>query len=115
MSLWPNPKQLFAAKKPKASDYDKYLGREIDIPEFMEIDGKRTKTGSERVKINHICGNKFKENFYEINGTHLIGMLRFHAIMEKAKDITEEQMQQFEEMELGAEKLPDAPKEAMNG
>lgn len=104
MKLWEAPKKLFTAQVPK--DLEKYIGSTILIPEFATVDGKRLKISEERVRIQTICGNKFKQQFYEINGTHLIGMLRFHAQMEKAKDITEDEMCAFEEMELSAKKLP---------
>lgn len=84
-------KKLFKATTP---DLAKYLGKTV------LIDGKS-------VKIEHICGNKFKQQFYEINGEHLIGMLRFHAQMMGDKSITEEQFKAFEEMDLHAEKMPD--------
>lgn len=85
------PKKLFKAKVPTL---ESYIGRTV------KIEGKP-------VKIESICGNRFKQTFYEINGTHLIGMLRFHAQMTGAKDITEEQFRAFEEMDLEAEKLPE--------
>ncbi len=91
-----NLQKLFKATVP---DLLKYLGKSVIIPDV----GK--------VKIDHICGNKFKPNYYEINGEHLISMLRFHAQMMKAKDITEEQFLQFEAMEVVAEKMPDKDKE----
>lgn len=86
-----NLKKLFKARVPKIEGY---VGRTV------VIDGKP-------VKIKRICGNKFKPQFYEINGEHLIGMLRFHAQIEGAKDITEEQFKAFEEMDLSAEKIPE--------
>lgn len=86
----------FKAKPPELSDY---VGRTVTI-------------GGEPVVIETIVGNvgmslrgeKPKPQFYEINGHHLIGMLRFHAQMTGAKDITEEEFQAFEEMEFHAEK-----------
>jgi hypothetical protein len=99
MALWPSPKFLFKTKKPpNPSDY---LGRTV------VIEGKK-------VLITKIVGNLTKPQFYEINGEHLIGMLRFHAQMLKDDSITEEQFKAFEDMELKAEKMtapsqPDAP------
>jgi hypothetical protein len=87
-----NPKRLFKAKVP---ELESFIGRKVHIPGVPEP-----------VVIQKIVGNKFKQAFYEINGEHLIGMLRFHAQMEGAKDITEEQFQAFEELELEAERLP---------
>lgn len=89
---------LFKAKVP--NDLLKYIGRDIIIPEFMNIDGKKTKVSEQKVRIETIVGNRFQPQFYEINGMHLIGMLRFHAQMEKAKDITEDQIEAFEQMQL---------------
>ena len=99
MSLWPNPKKLFKAKVPNTQNY---IGRTV------VIDGKK-------VKIEKVTGNigmtlgtdKPKPQFYEINDEYLIGMLRFHAQMMGATDITEEQFKAFEEMDFAAEKLPD--------
>lgn len=112
MKLWDNPKKLFKAKVP---DIERYIGCRVTIPTFGVLDGKRELISQETVTIQHICGNRFKQQFYEINGTHLISMLRFHAQMEKAYDITEEQFQQFEEMEVAAEKLAEDPKEEKHG
>lgn len=86
-----DPKKLFKAKVP---DLKHYIGKTV------KIDGKK-------VTIETITGNKFNPQFYEINGEHLIGMLRFHAHMLGVKDITEEQFQAFEQMDLQAEKLKD--------
>ena len=85
------PKLLF--KTDKAPELERYIGKTIAI-------------GGKPVKIETIVGNRFRPQFYEINGEHLIGMLRFHAKMEGAKDITEEQFRAFEEMDIEAEKLP---------
>lgn len=93
MNLFQSPKKLFKATVP---DMKNYVGKTVTI------DGKK-------VVIKTICGNRFKQTFYEINGEHLIGMLRFHAQMTGAKDITEDQFKQFEEMDVEAEKLPTKP------
>lgn len=77
------------------------------------MNGIPTVVATNKVKIETIVGNKFKPAYFEINGTHLIGMLRFFAQMTGAKDITEDQFQKFENMEISAEKLPEnPPKEA---
>jgi hypothetical protein len=91
---------LFKAEVP---DLKKYYGRTI------LIDGKK-------VRIESIVGNHFKRQFYEINGEHLISMLRFHAQVMGDKSITEQQFLDFENMEMDSEKLPDPvkkPPEAM--
>lgn len=85
------PKKLFKAKVPTLENF---IGRTV------MIEGKP-------IVIQSIVGNRFKQTFYEINGEHLIGMLRFHAQMTGAKDITEEQFKAFEEMDIEAEKLPE--------
>jgi hypothetical protein len=102
MSLkdWFNKKKelLFEAKAP---DLENYIGRTV------VIQGKP-------IKIKKIVGNmgmilghgKPKPQFYEINDEYLISMLRFHAQMTGAKDITEDQFKAFEEMEFESEKLP---------
>jgi hypothetical protein len=84
MSLFDKPKFLFTAKEPNLSAY---------IGQSVIIDGKK-------VKIQKICGNKHKPQFYEVNGNKLIGMLRFHAQMLKDDSITEEQFKAFEEIEF---------------
>ncbi len=89
-----SPKKLFKAKVPELKDY---IGRTV------VIDGQK-------VKIEKIVGNITKPAFYEINGEHLLGMLRFHAQMTGAKDITEEQFKAFEEMDMEVEKMPVEPK-----
>ncbi len=91
MKLWDRPKKLFKARTP---DLSQYKGRTV----FIE--GKP-------VVIDTIVGNRFKPTFYEINGTHLLGMLRLHAQMCGDKSITEEQFKAFEQMEVEAEKLPE--------
>jgi hypothetical protein len=78
-----------------------------DVPKLKEYIGKKVTIEGRPVVIETIVGNRFKKTFYEINGQHLIGMLRFHAQMEGDKSITEEQFQAFENMELDSEKLPE--------
>jgi hypothetical protein len=88
-------------------DLKSFIGKKVLIPGVIEP-----------VVIEYICGNlglslgsdKPRPQFYEINGEHLIGMLRFHAQMTGAKDITEEQFKAFEEMEFHAEKIPQSEK-----
>lgn len=114
------PEFLFTAKAP--SNLDKYIGRTVSIPEFMEIDGKKVKVGETPVRIATICGNigmtlghaEARPTYYEINGQYLIGMLRFHAQMNRSNDFTEEDFQNFENMQFDAKKLSD-DKAALNG
>lgn len=87
-----NPKLLFKTKAPP--DLRKYIGRNV------KIDGKN-------VIIVSIVGNMIKPAFLEINGEHLIGMLRFFAQMNNDKSITEEEFQAFEEMDMEAERIVD--------
>lgn len=88
-----NPRLLFKASTP---DLSKFIGKYVRIP---GVDGS--------VKIEKIVGNITKKTFFEINGEHLIGMLRFFAQMHGDKSITEDQFIAFEEMELDSEVLPD--------
>lgn len=88
------PKLLFKAKK---HDPSKYVGRTV------VIEGKK-------VVIKKIVGNITKPQFYEINGEHLIGMLRLEAQMTAAKDITEDDFLAFEQMDLKAERIMDEQK-----
>lgn len=97
-------KKLFKATVPALAEY---VGRRVYIQERGMLDGRMTVISGEWVDIEHICGNRFKQNFYEINGTHLISMLRFHAQMNGDTSITEEQFQAFDEMEMAAEKVRD--------
>lgn len=89
---WAAPQKLFKATVP---NLQKYIGRKVKMPSGQSI------------VIQTIVGNRWKPQFYEINGEHLLGMLRFHAQMEKDTSITEEQFKQFEEMVIEAEKLPE--------
>lgn len=90
-----NPRKLFKAKAP---DLTQYVGKTV------RIDGKK-------VRIKSIVGNLTYKTFYEINGEHLIGMLRFHAQMLGDKSITEDQFLAFEQMDLESEKLPTQAKD----
>lgn len=113
MSIF-NPKLLFKADKP--DNPQKYVGKNIVIPEFLELPGEgRVKISEKKVVIQSICGNKFKPNYFEINGQYLISMLRFYAQINNAKDITEDDFRAFEEMELTAEKLPNEKGIAKDG
>ncbi len=89
MGIFSKIKPLFKAQVP---NLDNYIGAWVKLPE------------GPTVRIEKIVGSIPFPKFYEINEKHHIGMLRFHAQMEGAKDITEEQFRQFEEMEIGAKK-----------
>lgn len=101
MSLWDAPRKLFKTSRPV--DLEEYIGRKVNIPGEPEP-----------IRIEHICGNiglslgreSPRPTFYEINGKYLIGMLRFHAQMCGDKSITEQQFQDFENIEFTAEKMP---------
>jgi hypothetical protein len=84
------PEFLFAAQKPEERDMKKFIGKTV------MIDGKP-------VVIQTITGNRFKPAFFEINGSHLIGMLRFYAQMTGAKDLTEKDFEDFEAIEFHVE------------
>jgi hypothetical protein len=93
------PKKLFKAEVPELEDY---IGRTV------VIDGQKIKIESIVGNIGMVLGRAPKDQrpqFYEINGSHRISMLRFHAQMTGATDITEEQFKQFEEMEFWSEKV----------
>lgn len=95
------PKKLFKAQIPELEDY---IGRKVII------DGKPIVIETMVGNIGLTLGRKPKDQrpqYYEINGKHRISMLRFHAQMEGATDITEEQFKQFEEMEFWSEKAED--------
>ncbi len=116
MSIFDKPKQLFKAVMPGAmgtKSLTEYVGRTVIVPEFIEVDGKKTLLESHNVVIKTICGSLVPHtpHYYEINGEHLISALRFHAQMEKADDITEDQFLAFEEMKVEAEKIDKGKKE----
>jgi hypothetical protein len=73
-------------------------------PDLKQYIGKEVSIEGQKVKIETIVGNVFKPAFYEINGDHLVNMLRFHAQMTGAKDITEEMFKAFEEIEYHVER-----------
>jgi len=98
------PIKLFKAKVP---DLQSFIGRTV------EINGHSIKIQSIVGNVGMTLGRKPKDmrpQYYEINGQYLISMLRFHAQMEGATDITEEEFKQFEEMEFFVEKA-DSSKE----
>lgn len=107
MGVFDKPELLFTATPP---DLKKFIGKWVEIPSHGPV------------KIKTIVGNlgktlgtdKPKPMYYEINGKHLISMLRFHAQMEGAKDITEDQFRAFEDTEFVAEKLPPTMKELVD-
>lgn len=86
------------------------------VPELKEYIGKYVRVKDDegkphKVKIRTIVGNmgltlgtdKPRPHFYEINGTYLINMLRFHAQMNGDKSITEEEFIAFENTEFYVE------------
>lgn len=85
------------------------------VPNLKEFEGRDVIIKGKKIRIKTIVGNlgltlgrqakDVRPQYYEINGKHLISMLRFHAQMEGVKDITEEQFQDFEKMEFYAEKM----------
>lgn len=95
--LW-SSEDRFSFQVDPPPDLKKFLGKTIHIPQVGQV------------TIKSIAGNRRKPAFYEINGEHLIGMLRFHAQMLGDKSITEEQFLAFESMEMESEKLPDQEK-----
>lgn len=94
---WDQPRRLFKAKVP---ELEQYIGKTVRVP------GEPYP-----IEIENICGNRFKQAFYEINGKYLIGMLRFHAQMTGDTSITEQQFIDFENMDLYAEKLKEEKKQ----
>lgn len=99
MKLWGSPKKLFKAVVP---DLQKFVGRTVVINDKpIVIETLRGNLGMS------LGTEKAKPQFYEINGEHLMGMLRFHAQMENDKSITEQQFKDFENIEFEAEKHPD--------
>jgi hypothetical protein len=92
----PKPELLFSATTPKKKWEKEFIGKTV------VIDGKKH-------EIRTIVGNRWKPQFYEINGKHCIGMLRFHAQMMGVKDISEEQFKQFEEMDMEADREQKKP------
>ncbi len=83
------------------------------VPKLHQYIGRRIEIDDKPVVIQTLVGNRFKPTFYEINGEHLIGMLRFHARMEGDHSITEQQFKDFEEMDLHAERMDPKEKKVM--
>ena len=74
-------------------------------PDLRAYLGKTVVIEGKPIVIEHLVGNMVTPKFLEVNGEHLIGMLRFFAQMTGAKDITEDQFLAFEEMDLHIEKM----------
>ena len=109
MSLWDKPKKLF---KTQGYDLNSYIGRMVLIPGQSEPIQIETIVPN----IGKTIGHKIPEpHYFEINGDHLISMLRFFAQMNGAKDITEDQFKAFEETLFEAEKLPDPQPKKLAG
>lgn len=99
MGVLNSVKKLFTAKVP---DIERFRGRTLKIPGVPEPVRIETVRGC----VGMTLGRKAEDirpQYYEINGKHLIGMLRFHAQMENDKSITEEQFKAFEDMEFYVE------------
>lgn len=86
---------------------------QAEVPKLHEYIGRYvTVKGVGKVMIGSIVGNvglslrddRPRPMFYEINGRYLVSMLRFHAEMEGASDITEEQFRDFENMGVAIER-----------
>lgn len=77
------------------------------VPELNQFIGRTIIIEGKPVTIHSVVGNATKRTFYEINGKHLMGMLRFHAMMEGDDSITEQEFRDFENMIVDAEKLPE--------
>lgn len=89
----------------KSSPVARSFKFKTQVPNTQAYIGRTVQIEGKPVVIKTIVGNIQKPAFYEINGEHLIGMLRFHAQMEGDKSITEAQFQQFENMEMTAERV----------
>lgn len=97
--------KLLKKFKTKATvpDLEDYIGRSVQIPGEPQpiVIGKITGN------IGMTLGRKaadIRPQFYQINDKYLISMLRFHAQMTGARDITEEEFKAFEDMEFYVEK-----------
>jgi hypothetical protein len=101
MGFFDKAKLLFKADKP--GDLKQYFGEMVDIPGVGQV---RIKSVVPNIGMT-LGHSKPKPHYYEVNGKHLISMLRFHAQMEGDESITEDDFKAFEEMEFHAEKLPD--------
>lgn len=84
---------------------------EAELPDLKSYIGRTVVIKGRRVEIVSIKGNMglsmgremMRPQYLEINGQHLISMLRFFAQMNGATDITEEQFRAFEEMDCAAD------------
>jgi hypothetical protein len=74
-------------------------------PNLKQYIGRKVEIDGQSILIETIVGNVWKPAFYEINGEHLIGILRFHAQMLGDKSITEEQFKAFEGIDFYVEKI----------
>lgn len=85
-------------------DLEDYIGRTVWIPGHDQpvVIGKIV--GNIGMTIGRTRAADIRPQFYEINDKYLISMLRFHAQMTGANDITEDEFRAFEEMEFYAEK-----------
>lgn len=97
LNLPQQKEQTFGFKAEPRDDLKVYLGKRVII---------RGVNNNQPLLIESISICHFKPAFYEINGRHLIGVLRFYAQMNNDKSITEQQFRDFEAMETEAEKLP---------
>lgn len=79
--------------------FKKFVMKTKNIPDISKFIGRTVLIDGAPVVIERIVGSLIKPPFFEINGEHLIGMLRFFAQMEGNKSITEEQFVAFEEIE----------------
>jgi hypothetical protein len=85
--------------------FKKFKYKTATPPNLKEYVGRKVEIDGKTVVIESIVGNVWKPAFYEINGEHMIGMLRFHAQILGDKSITEEQFKAFEEIDYHVEKL----------
>jgi hypothetical protein len=74
-----------------------------DLKQYV---GKTVTIEGKPIVIETIVGNIQTPAFFEINGEHLLGMLRFYAQINGDKSITEEQFKAFEEIQYHVEKVP---------
>lgn len=93
----------------KIFKWKKKGSEKFDIPETLDTFIGKTlilKDGTE-VKVETIVGNRWTPNFFEVNGKHLIGMLRAYKQLYKDSSITEDQLTEFEKIEHYVEKVPE--------
>jgi hypothetical protein len=84
-------------------------------PDLWKLIGKTVNIEGKPVKITSIVTNMNKPNFYEINGTYLMSILRFHAQMLGDKSITEEEFLDWENMQLEIEQIAEVPPKKLAG